>query len=69
MVVDIQGSEYTYTDPQLHSKNKEYGRADRGDSGFKDFFKTHRCNLMCQRLCLTNRSGVASPTPLKEEQN
>ncbi|KAL7549164.1 hypothetical protein ACHAWF_012437, partial [Thalassiosira exigua] len=29
MVVDIQGSGYVYTDPQIHSAKKEFGRADR----------------------------------------
>lgn len=52
MVVDIQGDCYQYTDPQLHSKDKHFGRADRGESGFKDFFKTHRCNHICKGLGL-----------------
>ena len=52
MVVDIQGSGFTYTDPQLHSREKEYGRADRGSSGFLDFFKTHKCSDICRELCL-----------------
>mmetsp|Transcript_6504 Transcript_6504/g.13578 ORF Transcript_6504/g.13578 Transcript_6504/m.13578 type:complete len:354 (-) Transcript_6504:1128-2189(-) len=58
MVVDIQGSGFTYTDPQLHSKEKLYGRADRGTSGFDDFFKTHRCNCICEALGLQKRSSV-----------
>ena len=56
MVVDVQGSGYTFTDPQLHSKEKGYGRADRGNSGFKDFFKSHQCNWICCEIGLTNRS-------------
>ena len=58
MVVDIQGSGFTYTDPQLHSQDKEYGRADRGNSGFNDFFKTHKCNGICKELCLQHRSTI-----------
>lgn len=57
MVVDIQGSGYAYTDPQLHSKKKEYGRADRGESGFKDFFRTHKCNHICIALGLQKREN------------
>lgn len=59
MVVDIQGTGYTYTDPQLHSHGKEFGRADRGSSGFKDFFKSHKCNSMCTKLGLPNRSPAS----------
>ena len=54
-MVDIQGSGHSYTDPQLHSKPKEFGRADRGTVGFKDFFKTHKCNFICRGLELKNR--------------
>ena len=56
MVVDIQGDKYMYTDPQLHSRKMEFGRADRGLSGFKDFFKTHKCNTICKALQLKDRS-------------
>ncbi|CAB9527897.1 Myosin heavy chain kinase [Seminavis robusta] len=69
MVVDIQGSGYTYTDPQLHSQGKEYGRADRGMNGFKDFFRTHKCNFICAALDLKDRSATsAATTPVKNEQ-
>jgi len=65
MVVDIQGSGFIYTDPQLHSKSKEFGRADRGDTGMEDFLKTHKCNGICKRLGLPDR---AAPT-VKQEKN
>ena len=32
-MVDIQGAGSVYTDPQLHSVAKKYGRADRGTLG------------------------------------
>ena len=63
MVVDIQGSGYTYTDPQLHSKQKQYGRADRGMSGFKDFFHTHKCNWICRAIGLKNRENDSAGSP------
>ena len=56
IVVDIQGSGSTYTDPQLHSTEKKYGRADRGTVGFSKFFATHKCNNFCRMLDLPDRS-------------
>lgn len=67
MVVDIQGSGYIYTDPQVHSMSREFGRADRGTSGFKDFFKTHKCNFICKGLNLKDRS-CESVAVLKREE-
>ena len=52
MVVDIQGHPYKYTDPQIHSKSKIYGRGDRGEKGFSDFFRTHKCNNICRAFGL-----------------
>lgn len=51
-MVDIQGSDYIYTDPQLHSVDKSYGRADRGEVGIEKFFATHKCNDVCRHLGL-----------------
>lgn len=65
MVVDIQGSGYMYTDPQLHSHKKEFGKADRGVSGFQDFFKTHQCNAICQQIGLKNRSSSSAAASSK----
>jgi len=55
MVVDIQGSGCVYTDPQLHSTEKKFGRADRGTTGFDKFFQTHKCNFICLELGLAQR--------------
>jgi len=59
MVVDIQGTGTSticmYTDPQLHSVEKEFGRADRGTVGIDKFFSTHKCNFICQELNLPQR--------------
>lgn len=71
MVVDIQGSSTAerksmfesssvdvcaWTDPQIHSTDKVFGRADRGKVGFDKFFLTHKCNFICQELGLPRRS-------------
>jgi len=58
IVVDIQGSKYCYTDPQLHSNDVLYGRADRGKRGVADFFTTHKCNDYCNALGLMNREPI-----------
>ena len=50
MLVDVQGVGTHYTDPQLHSKDLKYGRADRGEKGFEMFFKTHVCQKTCRLL-------------------
>ena len=55
-MVDIQGAGSVYTDPQLHSVAKKYGRADRGTLGIAKFFQTHKCNDFCQMLELPDRS-------------
>ena len=65
MVVDIQGVGYECTDLQLHSETKKFGQADRGRSGFQDFFKTHTCNDICKKLGLSDRS--AGTSPVKQE--
>lgn len=64
MVVDIQGASIgsissmcMYTDPQIHSVEKAFGRADRGTNGFKSFFRTHKCNHLCRELGLPSRSS------------
>ncbi|CAD7928540.1 unnamed protein product [Amoebophrya sp. A120] len=50
MVVDIQGTHEGFTDPQLHSLDGKYGRADRKAQGMKEFFDSHRCGEMCRLL-------------------
>ena len=67
MVVDIQGASIgsissmcMYTDPQIHSVEKAFGRADRGINGFKSFFRTHKCNHLCRELGLPTRSSSSS---------
>jgi len=59
MVVDIQGVDDTYTDPQIHTADgaHKYGKADMGPQGIQKFFSTHLCNAICQYLKLPQVGG------------
>eukprot|EP00039_Didymoeca_costata_P032769 m.39318 g.39318 ORF g.39318 m.39318 type:complete len:383 (-) comp9535_c0_seq1:1372-2520(-) len=46
MVVDMQGVQDFFTDPQIHSYCKEYGGGDLGALGFAHFFRSHICNSL-----------------------
>jgi hypothetical protein len=47
----------------LHTTQKgqlerEFGRTDRGERGFRDFFRTHRCSPICRLLGLEDSAVV-----------
>mmetsp|Transcript_1482 Transcript_1482/g.4465 ORF Transcript_1482/g.4465 Transcript_1482/m.4465 type:complete len:332 (-) Transcript_1482:1486-2481(-) len=53
IVCDIQGLADCYTDPQIHSiDGQSFGRGNLGQHGILKFFKTHKCNRICQALKL-----------------
>jgi len=56
IIVDIQGVENTYTDPQVHSTERRFGLGNLGQEGIDAFFKTHRCNNVCVGLGLAEGS-------------
>ena len=49
---------FELTDPAVHygsnkGRRMVFGRADKGRSGMKAFFKTHKCTPMCTMLHLS----------------
>jgi len=53
IVVDIQGVNEYYTDPQLHNVTGEgYGEGNLGQEGIDAFFSKHVCNSVCEYLGL-----------------
>jgi len=54
IVVDVQGVNPTFTDPQIHARNRSlFSLGNQGEVGFVKFFDTHRCNEICRLLGLT----------------
>ena len=53
LCVDIQGVGTTWTDPQIHSLQKQFGIADLGRRGIDMFFMSHKCGPLCQKLLLS----------------
>lgn len=53
IVVDIQGVDDIYTDPQIHTQDgKGFGEGNCGKEGIDAFFETHHCNPLCALLAL-----------------
>jgi len=57
IVVDIQGVNDIYTDPQIHSNQPTelppvYGQGDMACQGIGKFFESHKCNVICGFLGL-----------------
>eukprot|EP01013_Petalomonas_cantuscygni_P025376 TRINITY_DN4730_c0_g1_i1.p1 TRINITY_DN4730_c0_g1~~TRINITY_DN4730_c0_g1_i1.p1 ORF type:complete len:234 (+),score=49.59 TRINITY_DN4730_c0_g1_i1:162-863(+) len=67
LIVDIQGVQDIYTDPQIHTMDGEsYGVGNMGVRGIQQFFETHFCNDLCRSLKLNSvkvaPDGAAGPT-------
>ena len=69
MVCDLQGVFNTdmvpptieLTDPAIHyassrGRRSVFGRTDKGRSGMKAFFSTHKCTYVCKSLHLSARN-------------
>lgn len=68
MVVDIQGVNDSYTDPQIHTADgRGFGAGNLGTFGMERFLESHRCNEVCQWLGLRSINerykcgGTAAP--------
>lgn len=59
MVVDVQGVDDMYTDPQIHTYDaRGYGKGNWGKKGMDKFFETHICNMICQYLGLPKHNSA-----------
>ncbi|TYZ58023.1 hypothetical protein PybrP1_012839 [[Pythium] brassicae (nom. inval.)] len=68
MVVDIQGVDDQYTDPQIHTADgRGFGAGNLGTFGMERFLESHRCNAVCKWLGLRSINerykcgGTAAP--------
>lgn len=53
VIIDIQGVNDFYTDPQIHTKSgKGFGEGNLGKDGIYQFVKSHQCNPLCSYLKL-----------------
>eukprot|EP00667_Euglena_gracilis_P011405 EG_transcript_11646 len=60
MIVDIQGVDDTYTDPQVLTLDGQgYGKGNTGEKGIENFLDGHWCNSLCNAL------GLPFMTPKK----
>ncbi|KAM9964065.1 hypothetical protein ACTFIW_005714 [Dictyostelium discoideum] len=53
VVVDIQGVDDIYTDPQVHTKDgRGYGEGNLGQKGIEKFLISHKCSPICLQFGL-----------------
>ncbi|EQC35519.1 hypothetical protein SDRG_06810 [Saprolegnia diclina VS20] len=73
LVVDLQGVDGLWTDPQIHALDKTlFGRGNLGEEGMTRFFATHECNALCTALGLPPFDGpdpMAAPLPLAPSED
>eukprot|EP01012_Entosiphon_sulcatum_P038366 TRINITY_DN4974_c0_g1_i1.p1 TRINITY_DN4974_c0_g1~~TRINITY_DN4974_c0_g1_i1.p1 ORF type:complete len:493 (+),score=45.82 TRINITY_DN4974_c0_g1_i1:29-1507(+) len=70
MVVDIQGVNDAFTDPQIHTPGSTayFGLGNLGQQGVDEFLKSHHCNDICRHLGLqpyapqTNTLATCAPS-------
>jgi hypothetical protein len=72
IIVDIQGVNDFYTDPQVHTDDgKGFGLGNLGRKGMEAFMKSHQCNAICRYLNLPSMQSksVDVGTKLMDIQN
>ena len=56
IVVDLQGikenDQFILSNPSIHCIEPKFGRTNIGETGIKQFFKTHRCGSVCEVMKL-----------------
>uniref|UniRef100_A0A0N4ZXS7 Eukaryotic elongation factor 2 kinase n=1 Tax=Parastrongyloides trichosuri TaxID=131310 RepID=A0A0N4ZXS7_PARTI len=68
IVVDIQGVDDLYTDPQIHTVcGTDYGDGNLGTRGMALFLYSHQCNEICSLMKLTEFD--MSPNEIHERTN
>lgn len=68
VVVDVQGVEDLYTDPQIHTSDYQgFGIGNLGQKGILKFLITHQCNPVCRAIGLTPLSHDRSETALSKD--
>ena len=67
LICDIQGTwnaydGFNFTDPAVHTLGVKgrRGGTDKGTEGIKKFFETHKCNILCRKLGLSDAATVLS---------
>eukprot|EP01102_Stenamoeba_stenopodia_P009176 TRINITY_DN2694_c0_g1_i1.p1 TRINITY_DN2694_c0_g1~~TRINITY_DN2694_c0_g1_i1.p1 ORF type:complete len:584 (-),score=129.93 TRINITY_DN2694_c0_g1_i1:156-1907(-) len=62
LIVDIQGVNDLYTDPQIHSSDgTQFGTGNLGLRGMALFLFTHHCNFLCKKLKLPEFDNYPLP--------
>lgn len=62
MIVDIQGVDDSYTDPQIHTADgRGFGAGNLGTFGMEKFLESHRCNEVCRWLALRSINEQYKP--------
>ena len=61
IIVGIKGVGDVYTNPQIHTKNGQgFGFGNLGPAGIQQFFQTHICNQICEKLGLKSYMALGT---------
>lgn len=66
LVCDLQGVVQKLTDPMILTKNKTKLQGDLAGPGIAQFFATHQCNEICQKLKLEKMKDMITDDLMKQ---